>query len=206
MSFASAAQAKSTKTGGTGSPASVMTRNLGGLVFDVTMEEHHEDSLQITEHPVEHGAAINDHAFKKPQTCTISAGVSDSTPGNGDRASIEMYDKLVELQAKREPLDIVTGKRLYSNMLIEHVSVVTDARSEHALFITAECREVIIVRTQAAAMPPRSRQAKAAKTGGTEDKGGKQAKQDGSILIKGTGSEGKGYRRAGSPANGGNNG
>jgi len=34
------------------------------LTPQVTIEEVHHDDLEITEHPVERGAAIGDHAFK----------------------------------------------------------------------------------------------------------------------------------------------
>jgi len=148
-------------------------RNLGGLQFAVTVEEQHEDKLTITEHPVEQGANINDHAYVNAAVLTIRAGVSDTA---GEGKAQEMYEKLLELQRKREPLSIVTGKRLYENMLLENVSTMTDKATEKTLLVTAQCREVIIVRTQTASVPPRSRHKNAAKTGGVSDKGQKQAK------------------------------
>lgn len=158
-------------------------RNLGGLQFAVTVEEQHEDKLSITEHPVEQGANINDHAYVNAAVVTIRAGVSDTA---GEGKAREMYDKLIELQRKREPVSIVTGKRLYENMLLENISTMTDKATEKTLLVTAQCREVIIVRTQTASVPPRSRHKNAAKTGGVSDKGQKQAKPQ-SILKAGFG-------------------
>lgn len=171
-------------------------RNLGGLQFAVVVEEQHEDKLTITEHPVEQGANINDHAYVMPAALTIRAGVSDSA---GDGAAREMYDKLLELMRKREPFAVVTGKRLYENMLLESVTCTTDAATEKALVVTASCREVIIVRTRTASVPPRNRHKNAARTGGTADKGQKQARP--SIIQAGAGS-GKGYTRPGGAAPG----
>lgn len=148
-------------------------RNVGGLQFAVTVEEQHEDKLTITEHPVEQGANINDHAYVMPAALTIRAGISDTS---GDGKSREMYDKLLELMRKREPFDIVTGKRLYENMLLESVSTMTDSSTEKTLVVTAQCREVIIVRTQVSSVPPRKQHKNAARTGGVSDKGQKQAK------------------------------
>ena len=148
-------------------------RNLGGVQFRVVVEEQHEDSLTITEHPVEQGAKVNDHAYVMPARLTIRAGMSDM---DGDGKSRETYERLLELMRRREPFDIVTGKRLYENMLLESVSTTTDATTEKALLVTAECREVIIVRTQASSVPPRERHKNARRTGGTADKGQKQAK------------------------------
>jgi hypothetical protein len=152
-------------------------RSIGELFPDVVIEESHEDGLEITEHPVEQGAAVNDHAYKKPETVTIRAGVSDSNSAGNDKAAQEYYDKLLDLQKRREPFDIVTRRRLHKNMLLESISVVTDANTENALIFTAECREVILVRTQVTSVPPRKHQANAAKTGATEDKGQKQPRK-----------------------------
>jgi hypothetical protein len=60
-------------------------RSLGGLYPDVVVEESHDDALEITEHPVEQGASISDHAFKKPQTVTIRGGRLRSKEGRGNR-------------------------------------------------------------------------------------------------------------------------
>jgi hypothetical protein len=179
MSFMSSAQ---------GGPVLVRPRrSIGGLYPDVVVEEAHEDSLEITGHPVEQGAAVNDHAFKKPEAVTIRAGVSDSKSGGGEKPSVAFYDKLLELQAKREPFDIVTGKRLHKNMLLESLSVVTDPDTENCLMFTAQCREVIIVKTQVTSVPPRKNHASPGKTGATTDAGQQQPQTRRSILKGGLG-------------------
>ena len=168
-------------------------RSIGGLYPDVIIEESHEDSLEITSHPVEQGANISDHAFKKPKTLTIRGGVSDSSLAEGSKPSQEFYEKLLELQNKREPFEIVTGKRQYKNMLLESLSAVTDTNTENCLMFTAGCREVIIVKTQITSVPPRARHANPAKTGSTTDAGQKQPQEketESSTLASATG-EGK---------------
>ena len=152
-------------------------RSLGGLYPDVVIEETHEDSLEITEHPVEQGAAVSDHAYLKPVVVTIRGGVSDAKDSGGDRPSLEFYEKLRDLQARREPFDIITGKRAYKNMLLESLSVTSDADTELSLIFTAQCREVIIVSAQAASVPPRSRHAYPGKTGGISERGSQQASE-----------------------------
>ena len=121
-----------------GEPVLIQPRRSIGEIFpDVVIKESHEDGLEITEHPVEQGAAVNDHAYKKPETVTIRAGVSDSNSAGNDKAAQEYYDKLLDLQKRREPFDIVTRRRLHKNMLLESISVVTDANTENALIFTA---------------------------------------------------------------------
>lgn len=48
------------------------------LLPQTVLEEHHDDDLQITEHPVEYGANITDHAFKLPARVVIRWLWSDS--------------------------------------------------------------------------------------------------------------------------------
>lgn len=167
-------------------------RSVGDLVFDVTVEEVHEDELTITEHPVEQGAEISDHAYKNPETVTIRAGITDCKQ-DGGKPSSEFYEKLLELQKKREPMDVVTGKRMYENMLIQSISETTDNNTENALMVTMTLRQVHIVETKVTSVPPSTRHKNPAKTGGVSDKGEKQGKQRTSILAAGTG-KGKIYK------------
>ena len=39
---------------------------LGGITIQATLEEVLTDTLEVTNHPVELGAMISDHAFVKP--------------------------------------------------------------------------------------------------------------------------------------------
>ncbi|WP_368855305.1 phage baseplate protein, partial [Escherichia coli] len=43
----------------------------------------------------------------------------------------ETYQQILDLQSSRIPFDVVTGKRLYSNMLIRAIEVTTDRTSEN---------------------------------------------------------------------------
>lgn len=154
----------------------LIQRSVGDIEFDVTVEERHEDSLTITEHPVEKGAAISDHAYKNPMRVTITAGKGAK---DGEAVPKETYEKLLELQLSREPFNIITGKREYENMLVEDVQVITDPDTDNVLMVTLECREVIIVSTETVQVPP-SRQGQADKTQKTQQGGTKQTQPDSS--------------------------
>jgi hypothetical protein len=52
--------------------------NIPGLIATTTIEEVHNDDLEITEHPVELGAPIADHMFKRPPTVIIQCAWSNS--------------------------------------------------------------------------------------------------------------------------------
>jgi hypothetical protein len=122
-------------------------RSIGGIIAEVTIEETGEDDLQITEHPVESGAPIADHAFKRPSQVTIRAGWSRQRSYDLSAES-GVYGLLLSWQAALLPFDVYTGKRHYVNMLIERLTVTTDQHSEYALMATLSCRQVIIVGTQ----------------------------------------------------------
>lgn len=125
-------------------------RSIGGIIAEVTIQESGHDDLTVTEHPVERGAPISDHAFKRPATVSIRAGWSATKAGNlsGDENSNGMYSLLLSWQMAMEPFDLFTGKRAYREMLIASIVVDTDSHSEFALMATITCQQVIRVNVQ----------------------------------------------------------
>jgi hypothetical protein len=131
-------------------PVLFRPRNLGPFVADVTIEEIHRDRLTTTRHPVEQGAVTTDHAYKEPAEVIIRCGWSNSSPVDfGDPNYVQnIYAEFLALQATLQTFDILTGKRAYTNMLCTMLQVSTDERTENALMMTAECREILIAQTQ----------------------------------------------------------
>ena len=81
-------------------------RSFAGIIPHVVLEEAGDDELRITDHPVEIGAAITDHAFKMPVVLVMKAAWSDSAAGMVGYVR-RVYEELIALQANREPFDIV---------------------------------------------------------------------------------------------------
>ncbi|STM21189.1 bacteriophage protein [Escherichia coli] len=115
--------------------------------------------LEITEHPVEVGAAVADHAYKKPSEVVMEVGFAGGGAlldfaSNLTATSLlglspqQNVSELLDLQESRIPFDVVTGKRLYSNMLIRALEVTTDKTTENVLSAVLTLREVLISRTQ----------------------------------------------------------
>ncbi|MBD2782669.1 phage baseplate protein [Xenorhabdus szentirmaii] len=140
------------------------TRRIGMLIPSVVISEKHQDATEITEHPVQRGAAISDHAYDKPSEVVMEIGFAGGgslidgfdTPTkifDFDTEEIlgknpkEIYEQLLKLRASKEPFDVLTGKRRYRNMLIRAIEVTTDKTSENVLMVTLTLREVIIVDT-----------------------------------------------------------
>lgn len=146
-------------------------RSIGAFTAQVTIEETHQDDLEITDHPVELGAKITDHAYKLPSQLTIKCGWSNSPTsgnffqslknavtgtiagvknltGNDVSAVKEVYANFLKLQSDRELLDVYTGKRVYTNMLVKSLHTQTDVDTENSLILTVTLRQVIIVSTR----------------------------------------------------------
>lgn len=162
-------------------------RNIGGMVADVTIEEVHNDEMAITQHPVEKTADITDHAYPLPARLQVRVGYSPSgssgggspfgeVPGQGDPVPLQtIYDQFLAMKDGRELLEVQTGKRLYENMLIKLISLVTDKDTENALFLTLDLQQINLVETQTVTVPQNNVQANPAKTGNTLNGGTKNA-------------------------------
>jgi hypothetical protein len=58
-------------------------RGLGTLIPNVVIEESHEDHLVITDHPVEIGSPISDHAYMRPRELNLEYGWSPGASALG---------------------------------------------------------------------------------------------------------------------------
>lgn len=147
-------------------------RSFGGISGYVVISESATDALEITQQPVQQGAMISDHAFKKPVSFSIQMSFRDQGFFNDSLADI--YQSLLDLQATLEPFDCVTPKRTYTNMMLQTISQTTDKKTENCLAISATFQEVIIVQISTT-LVPRSKQKNPGLTGATAKAGKKSA-------------------------------
>ncbi|AHB77595.1 MULTISPECIES: phage baseplate protein [Pandoraea] len=169
----------------------IIPKMLDTIRIGVTIEEVYNDELQITEHPVEQGAAITDHAYKRQPDVVLKCGWSNadyaallSSPvvdfdefGSTTQSEYidAVYSQLLKLQESRVRFDAVTSRRKYSNVLLQGLRVVHDAKTSGALMLTATLRQIRIVQTKATRLPPRDDQADPSRTAETQNTGSKQA-------------------------------
>lgn len=148
------------------------SRAIGTLMPHVVVREVGKDEMVITEHPVETGAPITDHAYLRNAEIEMTVGWSDSTAAQSGYCR-EVYEELLALQRSRQPFDVFTGKRSYTNMLLSGITQETSVATENVLLVQARLREINIVSTQTTAAPA-SAQASPDKTNPTADVGSKQ--------------------------------
>jgi hypothetical protein len=124
----------------------------GMMRAQVVVDEDHEDDLDITSHPVQMGAVIHDHAFKRPASVRCRLGWSNGYAYDTNLDDVRrIYDDILRLQARRLPFDVVTGKRHYQNMLVASLRTHTDQKLEYTLMCDVEFREIVLVGTSVGA-------------------------------------------------------
>jgi hypothetical protein len=163
------------------------TRNIAGFFATVTIEENATDDMEITQHPVQEGATITDHAYVKPAQVSIKMLFNDH-----DLPLRDTYAQLLALQASAVPFDVITGKRQYTNMLFKSLSQTTDHLTENVLSITAQLQQILIVSLSIVTVPARAKHKNPGKTGGTDNAGKKtpvpaEKKRVQSLLKQGVG-------------------
>ncbi|MFS7251246.1 phage baseplate protein [Rahnella rivi] len=170
------------------------SRKIGLIIPDVVVSEKHQDALEITEHPVEIGAPVSDHAYKRPSEVTMEIGFSGggSLLDFADTSALgislgtspkEIYQQILDLQASRVPFDVTTGKRQYSNMLIRAIDVTTDRTSENVLMCVLTLREVIISQTESITVADKADMQEGVSTASLQNTGTKSVKTANSSLL-----------------------
>lgn len=174
-------------------------RTIGPFAAQVTIRERHTDELDVVDHPVEQGAQITDHAYKRPPEVMIEcawsnsprangilgglvgavtgtiAGVQSIITGNSPDQVRDVYTKLRGLQDNAILIDVITGKRPYKDMLIKSMIVETDKETEHILSVTVTLRQVLLATVRVVTISaPKEAQADPQSTSPLIDKGTKQ--------------------------------
>lgn len=108
----------------------------------VTITEGTVDEIEITDQPVQQGAAISDHAFKKPVNFTVQLQFGSNILGDSLTTT---YQKLLDLQSSFIPFVVTTPKRVYSNMLMKIVGVTTEKKTENVLALSLAFKQIITV-------------------------------------------------------------
>ena len=143
------------------------------LELDCSVSETHTRANEVTDHPVEKGANVSDHARSKPDMLTLE-GIVSNTPLNKQQQqrivesrgvnitstsasdapagavgyAEQGYAKLSELMDKKTLITVVTALRTYENMILETLTVPRDARTGDALRFTGTFKQIRLVDVQ----------------------------------------------------------
>jgi len=143
-------------------------RSLGGIQLDSTIEESHDNQVQLTQNPVENGVDISDHAISRPKKVQLLAIVSDSPLGVAAFAQIvdtitgffgsstsanitrsqQAYNALVALMDNKEPIVLTTRLVVYDNMVITAIATKQDKNFSRSVLLNISLEQVIITESQ----------------------------------------------------------
>ena len=148
--------------------------SIGTVQLDASVSETHESKVEVTEHPVERGVNISDHARALPQSLRIeglvsnfhlpypsaalTARLSGSTQYSarpdlaGNRAE-EAYSELLRLKDAAELITVVTAIQTYENMLITDLNIPRDATSGDGLRFSINLKQITIVNSRTVEQP-----------------------------------------------------
>ncbi len=115
------------------------------IQIDATPTEQHGHALQVTEHPVESGSEITDHARIKADSLTLDGCFSD---GADVGHSSDIYERLRLLQDDAVLLTVITSLRVYENMILENISTPRTASSGGGLRFTAVFKQIRLVQNK----------------------------------------------------------
>lgn len=133
--------------------------NIAGYFFDGFISTKISHSLEITENPVETGAAIVDHAYVKPSEVTMQIKMSDVHKSlisgqfeGGWSRSIKAYDVLRKIQTDRIPVSVLSPVALFDNMLVKSIEVDCDSNTYTGLSASVTLVEIPIARVKTVAI------------------------------------------------------
>lgn len=147
---------------------------IGPVPISCVLSEDHSSTIEITGNPIETGAEVNDHAYIKPKEVTLDIA---------DANAALTYNAIVRFQESRVPFYLVTGLRLYKDMLVQSIDAYRDKDNSKILKATIYLREVIIVST-ATGSASSSGTTSSASSSGTGSTGGDKAKPGGANSRK----------------------
>ncbi len=173
---------------------------IGSIVLDATVEERHEYSATVTDHPIEAGGFVTDHIYENPRVLSVTGEITDSPVTlfsvlNGvSNRRIEAKDQLLELYHARERVTLVTGLEIYTDMVMEGLVFPRDQRTGRRLQFNATFKqtsfvesEIVGVATEKAAPAAKDKVAESKDIGrqeGTEPTEPQETKaQDKSLLL-----------------------
>lgn len=114
----------------------IVSPTFGNFVFDAVFSTDHSANLTVTQHPVQSGASISDHAYMEPDEVSIEIGMTDvasDVASAGTSRSVNAYTQLRAIMEQREPVTLITRLKTYQNMIITSMSAPDDHTTMHAL-------------------------------------------------------------------------
>jgi hypothetical protein len=116
----------------------IITYDAGELVLDAAPSQRHQHDVDVTEHPVELGAAVTDHVRPKPRVLQVEGVFVDATT----------WATLNRLAEGATLLTVTTVLETYENMVLSSLSAPRDASTGDVLRFSATFRRIVFAESQ----------------------------------------------------------
>lgn len=150
-------------------------KSIGGITIDAYIQEGHRKVANVTNYPIEDGSFIADHVIQRPDVVNIQGLVSKSILGSSAASNsriLDTYETLVFLKELGLPITVVTGLKVYEDMVITNLDINRTARNGQSLPFRMTVQKITIVQSQTAQIP------KSQLTGDTATQQQSQQEQD----------------------------
>ncbi len=137
--------------------------------FDASLTEGHNFSAEITDYPVESGSNVTDNIRAKPVMLRLETFVADFPLNNDGRSKTSSgavtqqkkasnarakgaWAQLQQWQIDGQTLEVNTGIKRYTDMVIQDIELPRDKTVAKGLRITITLKQIRIVATQTVAV------------------------------------------------------
>lgn len=114
---------------------------------DLTIEELHERSAEVTQHPVESGGTISDHVILQPERLRLDGFVTDARLRDPEATRTQSaFADLDTAWSSGQLVQVITARKTYQDMVITRLDLPYD-RPESMQF-SIELQQIKIVDAQ----------------------------------------------------------
>ncbi len=132
-----------------------MQPQIDDLLIDTFTREEPSYEADVTDHPVEKGGDVTDNVRPKPNMLTVDGVISESPIGAAATASSVLASptanaraRLKEIFDAKQPIGVTTTTEVWTQMVMQSLTIPVDASTGLSLTFTAKFKQVIIVETQ----------------------------------------------------------
>lgn len=130
--------------------------NVAGYFFDGFMKVEHNSILRITNHPIQTGANISDHAYEEPVELNMTILMSDAMKSISEDSetqfagiaytrSVGAYRILRQLQQQKKVFSVGTRLNTYDNMMIASLVANDDSDTLYGLNVNLGLKQIFVV-------------------------------------------------------------
>lgn len=139
---------------------------IGEVELDARLSENHRFRSIVTRHPIESGGKVSDHIINEPEDITMTGFITNSPvriggkigqsivdslssdQNSGDDKVQEAFTTLTSLRDEKIPFTVVTGLKVYRNLVFSSLEFPIDNRTGDSLRFISTMTRIPIVSSQ----------------------------------------------------------